>query len=370
MSRFIFLIAMVFSTTLYAHSGGTDAHGCHNDKKRGGYHCHKGSWSGWKFANKAEGLAYFEKNEPADKSDEIAKESREEVPAGATSAQASTVAAEVVAPGAITIASWNAKHMGRDSLDASTAASLFVSADIVTFQEVNKSDSGQHKLKLIAARLKEKVGEKICWALSEIPTGSKERYAYIWRNSRIAYVKTDGSVMEDCPETAITIRLGVKNAAKIVREPAFGTFLVKANRAKFVLASVHLVPSGKGPQLEVPPLFDTFRDVNGPVIIAGDFNLDSPHPSFATAKSFGFKPAMVGVKTSLKMKRRELNKPYDNFWFKNFELKNWKVIDLYQAFPQMDARAIYKNISDHSPILGVFEFSQVKKPISAPLGDK
>lgn len=24
----------------YAHSGGTDENGCHNDRKRGGYHCH------------------------------------------------------------------------------------------------------------------------------------------------------------------------------------------------------------------------------------------------------------------------------------------------------------------------------------------
>lgn len=266
----------------------------------------------------------------------------------------------------ISVFSWNAKHMGRDSLNPDTAASLFVAADIVTFQEVNKSGSGQDALKLIAVRLKEKVGEKICWALSEIPSGSKERYAYLWRNSRIAYVKADGTVMEDCPDTAITIRLGVKHAAKIVREPAFGTFIVKANRAKFVLASIHLVPSGKSPQLEVPPLFDTFKDVSGPVIVAGDFNLDSPHPSFAAARVLGFKPAMAGVKTSLKMKRRELNKPYDNFWTKNFNLKGYKVISLYDAFPDMDARAIYKNISDHSPISAVFEFVDVREPASAP----
>jgi len=26
-----------------AHGGGLDKHGCHNDRKRGGYHCHRGS---------------------------------------------------------------------------------------------------------------------------------------------------------------------------------------------------------------------------------------------------------------------------------------------------------------------------------------
>ena len=26
--------------SVVSHSGGTDAYGCHNDRKRGGYHCH------------------------------------------------------------------------------------------------------------------------------------------------------------------------------------------------------------------------------------------------------------------------------------------------------------------------------------------
>ncbi|PKA41969.1 YHYH domain-containing protein [Rhizobium sullae] len=27
-------------TPVYAHGGGTDSNGCHNDRKNGGYHCH------------------------------------------------------------------------------------------------------------------------------------------------------------------------------------------------------------------------------------------------------------------------------------------------------------------------------------------
>lgn len=267
-------------------------------------------------------------------------------------------------PATLTIVSWNAKHLGRSHQDMTSAATLFVGADVVTLQEVNKSESGKRALQQMAAKLREKIGEKVCLALSEIPSGAAERYAYLWRNSKMAYVKVDGSVQEDCPDTALTIRLGVKNASQIVREPAYGTFLLKANRAKFVFASIHLVPSGKKPQLEVPPLFDTFKDVEGPIVVAGDFNLDSAHSSFAAAKNLGFKPAMVGVKTSLKMKKRQLNKPYDNFWVKNVNLKNPKVIDLYQAFPKMSAKEIYKNISDHSPISATLEFVDVREPAS------
>ncbi len=258
-------------------------------------------------------------------------------------------------PAIIKVASWNTKHMGRGDFDSQIAASFFVETDIVTFQEVNRAQNGQEALKEIAKKLSEKTKEKICWALSEIPTQSQERYAYIWKNSKIAYVRTDGSVLWDCPETAITIRLGVKNADKIIREPAFGTFLEKSTQAQFVLASIHLVPSGKKPQLEVPPLFDTFQNVQGPIIIAGDYNLDSTHSSFQTARNLGFLAAMSGIKTSLKQKKRLLNKAYDNFWYKNLKIQDYRVLNLYKAFPNMSPQEIYKNISDHSPILATFE---------------
>lgn len=44
MTKLRFLIATVaaamMATSAFAHSGGTDSNGCHNDRKRGGYHCH------------------------------------------------------------------------------------------------------------------------------------------------------------------------------------------------------------------------------------------------------------------------------------------------------------------------------------------
>ncbi len=32
--------------TAHAHSGGLDGHGCHHDRKNGGYHCHQGPLRG------------------------------------------------------------------------------------------------------------------------------------------------------------------------------------------------------------------------------------------------------------------------------------------------------------------------------------
>lgn len=259
----------------------------------------------------------------------------------------------------LSVISWNIKHMGRKSLSTQTAASLLGGADIITFQEVNTTESALKALKEIANYLGLRTSERICLALSQSQPRSKERYAYLWKNSQVAFVRSDNTVMEDCPDTALTIRLGVKNATRISRMPAYGTFYSKKNKTYFILASVHLVPTQKNPAQEVEPLFDTFKGVEGHLIVAGDFNLDSTHSSFIAAKNVGFTPALLGVKTSLKQSDRELSKAYDNFWYRGFNLKTYQVINLYKALPQMNSRAIYKHISDHSPIQAQFEFMKM-----------
>jgi hypothetical protein len=36
----IFIVMMATASTAFAHGGGLDKNGCHNDRKKGGYHCH------------------------------------------------------------------------------------------------------------------------------------------------------------------------------------------------------------------------------------------------------------------------------------------------------------------------------------------
>ncbi len=41
MKKFIIVaLAALFTASAFAHSGGTNSSGCHNDNQRGGYHCH------------------------------------------------------------------------------------------------------------------------------------------------------------------------------------------------------------------------------------------------------------------------------------------------------------------------------------------
>ena len=45
------------ATPAYAHGGGLDSRGCHNDGKAGNYHCHQGTCAGQTFGSKAQASA-------------------------------------------------------------------------------------------------------------------------------------------------------------------------------------------------------------------------------------------------------------------------------------------------------------------------
>ena len=319
--RQIFVWLLIFLPTLsIAHPGRTDGEGCH--REGGVKHCHG--------------------NEP--QVPPTTEPVLEVLSAGPSDAPEKK----------LVVMSWNIKHLGRKSLDPDTASSFLQEADIITLQEVNKSSSGNSALQAIAASLAKRLGKKICWGLSEVPSEDSERYAYLWRDTAVAYVKSDGSILPTCPATALTIRLGSKHHRSIRREPAYGLFYSRHQEKKFVLASIHLVPTKKKPQLEVEPLFDTFSEEPIPVIVAGDYNLDSSHPAFFAARKRGFLPAMAQVKTSLKRKKRELGKAYDNFWSRGALLHSSKVVNLFKVLPDRSVSSIYNDISDHCPIQGVF----------------
>ncbi len=40
MKKLILLIAIICTSSAFAHSGRTDSRGCHHDHIHGGYHCH------------------------------------------------------------------------------------------------------------------------------------------------------------------------------------------------------------------------------------------------------------------------------------------------------------------------------------------
>lgn len=53
----VLLISILAPGSAAPHGGGLDAYGCHHDRKHGGYHCHRGEFSGRSFTSKAEMLS-------------------------------------------------------------------------------------------------------------------------------------------------------------------------------------------------------------------------------------------------------------------------------------------------------------------------
>lgn len=264
---------------------------------------------------------------------------------------------EKAAVSSLRILSWNTKHLGRANFDYESGALLLKDADVIALQEVNKSQSGEDALNRLAQLLQEKVGQKVCRGISEVPSGSTERYGFLWLNAKVSFVNSNGEVVKDCPVSALLVAVDKTHADKIVREPAIATFKINGTNKTVKLASIHLVPTAKRPQDEVSWLFDALAKHDGTVIVGGDFNLDSTHESVQSAtKKHGFKAAFAGVKTSLKMKARQLNEAYDNFFGRNITFDSAKVLNLYEFFSVMPQGKVYKDVSDHSPVAATFSF--------------
>ncbi len=51
------VILALSNLTAWPHGGGLDSYGCHNDRKHGGYHCHRGQLAGQVFSSQTEMLA-------------------------------------------------------------------------------------------------------------------------------------------------------------------------------------------------------------------------------------------------------------------------------------------------------------------------
>lgn len=252
----------------------------------------------------------------------------------------------------VRVASWNAKHLGRDSQDLAASAVLLQDSDVVAVQEVNTSKSGLLGLRKLAEEVGKKAGATYCLAVSDVPTGSKERYGFIWREDRLSYVTTSGKTIDGCPKFDITTPVVSASADGVVREPAYVTLKDRRDGAKITIVSVHLVPTAKKPETEVAPLFSGVATIQGKWcrLVVGDFNLASDHPSFSAATGDGYTAAFGGeVKTSLKSKGSGFSKAYDNIFHKNCSGVTGQAVG-NPGILGMSQQDVYKKVSDHMPV--------------------
>ncbi len=246
----------------------------------------------------------------------------------------------------IRLMSWNIQNFGKSKSpdDIKYIAKTMKDMDIVAIQEVSSTFVGPQTVAKLADELN-RTGNKWSYIVSDPTVGTgKERYAYLWKPNR---VKLIGEAF-----------LEKSLANEIDREPYLARFECKGE--KVLLVNFHAIPKAKNPAREVqllPHIQNKYT--NEKIIMMGDFNLSQKDPAFDGIKQKGLKPALINVKTSLKMHDNPaapgqyFSEEYDNFYFNpgHIEVKVSQRIDIARDFRSLeDAR----KISDHVPI--VLEF--------------
>lgn len=246
----------------------------------------------------------------------------------------------------VSIISWNLKDLGdtKSNAELEIISNTIKDYDIAVIQEVVSGDGGAQTVAKLHYKLNQ-TGTKWDYSISD-PTSSSayksERYAFFWKTSKVSRVGNSW--------------LEKKYHLEIDREPFFTTF--KAEGKVFTLVNFHAITKASQPETEVKYfkfLPDEYPDLN--LIFCGDFNLPQSHTVFNPLKSKGYKPVLIGQKTSLKITCIEddcLASEYDNIFYNASKIKFIKsgVILFYKDIKTFEEARL---ISDHVPIY--FEFS-------------
>jgi len=244
--------------------------------------------------------------------------------------------------GTISICSWNLKDFGKSKSDVEIdfMVSTIQNYDVIAIQEVVTNVDGAQAVARLVDILNRK-GSSWDYTVSD-PTisssaNTSERYAFIWNKKTVT--KLGAAWLEN------------HYVVEIEREPFFGTF--KKDGETFTLVNFHAKPKSKQPETDIkyfkfiPALYPALN-----LIFCGDFNCSQSNTVFNPLKTLGFKSALVGQKTSLRMKCLQddcLASEYDNFFYdpKKTLLVKSGVVHFYKSFSSI---AEARKISDHIPI--------------------
>lgn len=247
----------------------------------------------------------------------------------------------------VTIGSWNLENFGKSKSDASIdfIARTVNSLDIITIQEVVAGYGGAQAVARLANALN-KQGAKWDYRVSDPTSGQnsykRERYAFLWKTSRVSLIGRPW--------------LERQFTQQINREPFFATF--NFNGKQFTVVSFHAITKKMQPETEIKYFkFLPAEYPNDNLIFCGDFNCPQTHTVFNPLKRMGYKPIMVGQKTTLKQTAVDgayLVSEFDHMFYHNTRINyiGSGVIQFYKAFPSLKTA---RKISDHIPIW--FQFS-------------
>jgi endonuclease/exonuclease/phosphatase family metal-dependent hydrolase len=263
-------------------------------------------------------------------------------PAPEPAAPASTPGPPTDAP-SVRLVTWNLYNFGRSKNDTEMAfiAEQLRDYDVVAIQEVSTSPPGPQAVARLDAEL-DRRGFQWDYRISDPTTGDgPERYAYLWKPSRVRLVGRTW--------------LEPSLSAPIDREPYLARFEQRSTGRRFLVASLHAVPTSKDPELEIA-LLDTLHHqyLDDHVIILGDFNLDEDDEAWDELRALGYAQVLDDQPTSLRRKRRDepnghLANEYDNIFYESEPLRAARagIVDFTTSFATLrEAR----RISDHLPV--------------------
>jgi endonuclease/exonuclease/phosphatase family metal-dependent hydrolase len=250
---------------------------------------------------------------------------------------------------------WNIQDLGqtKNTEEIAFIVDVLKDFDIVAIQEVvAKHPAGAQKVAQIADELNRK-GAKWDYRISD-PTKSpsvymSERYAYLWKTSKI-----------DIQGRAY---LDKELAQEIVREPYIAEFKEKSTGYKFHVVNFHSRKHDDNPELEISH-FKNYQErlKTDKLLIVGDFNLNEQHKVWDILYQKGFKSAIQNSKTTLKRKcafGNYLSHSIDNIYYtKEIQFGISGVVDYVETCENLKAARL---ISDHLPVFLEFDVFQISK---------
>lgn len=249
----------------------------------------------------------------------------------------------------VNICSWNLMNFGKSKSYAELEfiANTIKDYDLILIQEVVAADPGGAQAVGRLGDILNLKGSKWEYRISDATSGEnsykRERYAYMWKPSKITLVGKPW--------------LEIKYTDEINREPYFATF--KTGTKEFTVVNFHAITKNMQPETEVKYfryLPEEYPDLN--LLFCGDFNLPQSHTVFNPIKKMGYLPVLTGQKTSLKQECFDddcLASEYDNFFYNSNKVYNLNtgVIHFYKSFSDIKEA---RKISDHIPIYFQFSF--------------
>jgi endonuclease/exonuclease/phosphatase family metal-dependent hydrolase len=244
------------------------------------------------------------------------------------------------------IATWNIQDLGKtkDNLEIDFIAKILKNFDLVALQEVVAKDpAGAKAVNRIADALN-RLGSKWDYSISNATNSSSsyasERYAYLWKTSKIK-LKSKAFLDKEL-------------ATKIERESFIALFELKKNKTTFYAVNIHARTYDKHPEMEISN-FKKYpeRLLTNKIIILGDFNLNEKHTVWNPLYKMGFVSTISDQPSTLKRNCKNgnyLNYPIDNIYYpkKHFEKHKGYVLDFVNNCENLK---FSRTISDHLPVV-------------------